>query len=211
MNDLSGRYLYIFLEWMEKEPLARAEWIRMIAVFVGKEKLADSIFFDIEKRYNRIRKMVVNKKDKASLLTGDNFQDTWYLPGGNSFNAAFFRDAGLLYRYGNNQESGSIGLDIESVLTQFSKAEFWFGCEADSYAELAEKDAKYLLLDAVKKRQVFNNRNRITPEGGNDYFEGAVSRPDLVLSDLIHAAYPDLLPNYTFTYIKPLKEEPFRE
>lgn len=199
------------LEWMEQEPLARAEWIRMIAAFVNKEELADSIYFDIEKRYHQIREKVSHREEKASVLAGDNFQDTWYLPGGKSFNAAFFRDAGLAYRYGNNKESGSIGLDIESVLTQFSKAQFWFGCEADSYAELAEKDAKYLLLDAVKNRQVFSYRNRITPEGGNDYFESAVSRPDLVLSDMIRAAYPDLLPNHTFTYIKPLKEEPFRE
>ncbi len=199
------------LEWMENEPLARAEWIRMIAAFVGKDQLGDSLFTDIAQRYHSARSIVSAHPQPASVLAGDNFQGTWYVPGGKSFNAALFRDAALAYSYSDNRESGSIGLDIESVLTQFSDADFWFGCQADSYAELAEKDAKYLLLHAVKKRQVFNNHNRTTPAGGNDYFESAVARPDLVLSDLIRAVYPDLLPDYRFTYIKPLEEEPFRE
>ncbi len=199
------------LEWMENEPLARAEWIRMIGVFFGREEMADSLFTAIEERYQTVRESISHLPQRRTVLAGDNFQGTWYVPGGKSFNAALFRDAGLGYRYSNNRQSGSIGLDIETVLTQFSDADFWFGCEADSYAELAEKDAKYLLLNAVKKRQVFNNHNRTTPSGGNSFFESSVARPDLVLADLISAVYPDALPGYSFTYIKPLEEEPFRE
>ena len=196
---------------MENSPLARAEWIRMIAAFFDKETQADSIFAGIEQRYLQLQEKVKDVSSPRSVLSGDNFQGTWYVPGGKSFNATLFRDAQLDYRYKNNRERGSVGLDIESVLTQFGKADYWFGCEADSYAELAEKDAKYLLLQAVKKRQVFNNHNRVTPSGGNDYFESAIANPDLLLSDLVKAAYPELLPHYAFTYIKPLQETAARE
>jgi len=199
------------LEWMENSPLARAEWIKMIAAFFDKEAMADSIFTDIENRYLQLQEKIKNVSQQRSVMAGDNFQGTWYVPGGKSFNAALFRDAQLDYRYKNNQESGSIGLDIESVLTQFGKADYWFGCEADTYAELAEKDAKYLLLESVRKRQVFNNHNRTTPSGGNDYFESAIANPDLLLADLVKAAYPEILPHYSFTYIKPLEELSARE
>ena len=199
------------LEWMEKSPLARAEWIKMIAAFFDKEAEADSIFTAIEGRYLDLQARVKKVSHQQSVMAGDNFQGTWYVPGGNSFNATLFRDAGLDYRYRNNKESGSIGLDIESELTQFGKAAFWFGCEADTYGELAEKDAKYLLLESVKKRQVFNNHSRTTPSGGNDYFESAIANPDLILSDLVKAAYPELLPHYSFTYIQPLEERAARE
>ncbi|MBK5195179.1 MAG: ABC transporter substrate-binding protein [Proteiniphilum sp.] len=199
------------LEWMEKSPLARAEWIKMIAAFFDKEEEADSIFTALEWRYLELQERVKLVSQQHSIMAGDNFQGTWYVPGGNSFYASLFRDAGLDYRYKNNKESGSIGLDIESVLTQFGKAALWFGCEADTYGELAEKDAKYLLLESVKKRQVFNNHNRTTPSGGNDYFESAIANPDLILSDLVKAAYPELLPHYSLTYIKPLEERPARE
>jgi iron complex transport system substrate-binding protein len=199
------------LEWMENSPLARAEWIKMIAAFFDKEATADSIFTEIEHRYLQLQEKIKNVSTQYTVMTGDNFQGTWYVPGGKSFNAILFRDAQLDYLFKNNRESGSIGLDIESVLTRFGKADYWFGCEADTYAELADKDAKYLLLESVKKRQVFNNHNRVTPSGGNDYFESAVANPDLLLSDLVKAAYPEILPHYSFTYIKPLEELSARE
>ena len=199
------------LEWMENSPLARAEWIKLIAAFFDKEAMADSIFNDIENRYLQLKEKIKNVSPQRTVMAGDNFQGTWYVPAGKSFNAVLFRDAQLDYRYKNNKESGSIGLDIESVLTQFGEAEYWFGCEADTYAELAEKDAKYLLLESVRKRQVFNNHNRTTPSGGNDYFESAIANPDLMLADLVKAAYPEILPHHSFTYIKPLEELSARE
>ncbi len=201
----AGLPIIYTLEWMENTPLARAEWIKLIAAFFDKESFADSIFSEIESRYQVQTAIVKNIKDKPTVLMGDNFQDTWYVPGGKSFNAILFSDAGLDYFYKDNNESGSIGLDIESVLAQFSDANFWFGCEADSYDELTQKDKKYLLLKSVKDRQVFSNRQRTTPSGGNDYFESAIAHPDLVLSDLIKAAHPELLPEAEFTYIKPLE------
>lgn len=192
------------LEWMEDTPLARAEWIKMIAAFFGKGATANSIFDDIENRYYTVKEKVEGINNRKSVLAGDNFQGTWYLPGGESFNAALFRDAGLHYIYEENKQVGSIGLDIESVLIQFSNTDIWLGCEASSYNQLIRKDDKYSLLGPVKKRQVFNNHNRTTTTGGNDYFESAIANPDLILSDIVKAAYPNLLPNYSFSYIKPL-------
>lgn len=192
------------LEWMENTPLARAEWIKMIAAFFGKGDLANSIFNDIESRYFSIKKKVEEIESPKSILAGDNFQGTWYLPGGKSFNAELFRDAGLSYLYENNDQSGSIGLDIESVLTQFSNTDIWFGCEVNSYNQLMNKDNKYRLLGPVKNKNVFNYHNRTTALGGNDYFESAIANPDLMLSDIVKAAYPNLLPNYSYNYVKPL-------
>ena len=110
----------------------------------------------------------------------------------------------LLFLYENNYQRGSIGLDIESVLTQFANTDIWLGWEASSYNQLINKDSKYRLLGPVNKRQVFNNHNRTTTSGGNDYFESAIANPDLLLSDMVKAAYPELMSNYSYSYIKPL-------
>lgn len=192
------------LEWMERTPLARAEWIKLIAAFFDKADVADSIFNAVEERYLANKKIVENATQKPHILAGDNFQDTWYMPGGDSFNARLFSDAGIDYFYKNNKESGSIGLDIESVLVQFNNSDFWVGCEANSYDELYKKDRKYSLLQSVKNKRVFNHRNRTTPGGGNDYFESAILFPDLLLKDFIKAAHPELLTDESFTYLKPL-------
>ena len=192
------------LEWMENSPLARAEWIKMIAAFFDKEALADSLFNGIEQRYLAVKERAKHIQENHTVMAGDNFQGTWYVPGGNSYNAILFGDAQLDYYYKNNHENGSIGLDIETVLTQFGKAEYWFGSTAASYKELAAKDPKYMLLKSVKDKHVYNNNNRTTPSGGNDYFESAIANPDLILKDLLKAAYPELLPSYTFSYIQAL-------
>lgn len=203
--DQTGFPVIYSLEWMEDNPLARAEWIKMIASFYNKNELAENIFNEIEEQYFKVQGMAEKIDKKKSVLSGDNFQGTWYVPGGNSFNAKIFRDAGLSYLYENNNKSGSVGLDIESILIQFGNADIWFGCDVNTYSELVAKDSKYLLFNSVKKRQVFNNHERTTPLGGNDYFESAIAYPNLILSDIIKAAYPQLLPNYSYTYIRPLE------
>lgn len=193
------------LEWMETSPLARAEWIKLIAEFVDKRGQASSLFDDIENRYNDYIDIAKVIKQKPTILSGDNFQDTWYVPGGDSFNAHYFNDAGASYYYKNDKTNGSIGLDIESILVQFGDADVWIDCEANSYTELINKDRKYNLLKAVKNKRVFNNRNRTTATGGNDYFESAIANPDLILRDIIKALHPDMFRDYQFTYLKPLK------
>lgn len=192
------------LEWMERSPLARAEWIKLIAAFFDKSEIADSIFNEIEQRYLNNKKIAEKVSNKPYILAGDNFQDTWYMPGGNSFNANLFKDAGIDYFHKNNKEQGSIGFNIETVLLQFGNADLWVGCEADSYKELERKDKKYMLLQPVKQQKVFNNRKRITAAGGNDYFESAILFPDQLLKDLIKAAHPELMSTESFTYLKPL-------
>ncbi len=201
----SGLPVIFSLEWMETSSLARAEWIKLLAEFVDKRDQADSVFNQIEQRYIENRDLVKDLNSKPSVLSGDNFQDTWYVPGGNSFNAHLFNDAGAKYYYSDNKDTGSIPLDIESVLTQFGDADVWIGCEANNYTELFNKDSKYKLLKSVKNKRVFNNRNRTTPIGGNDYFESAIANPDLVLRDLIKALYPDIMADESFTYLVPLK------
>lgn len=200
----TGLPIIYSLEWMENSPLARAEWIKLIAAFFNKSEMADSIFNEIEKRYVANKEVAKTASNYPSILAGDNFQGTWYMPGGGSFNAVLFADAGIDYHFKDNGDAGSIGLDIETVLTRFHAVDLWFGSESDSYSELEGKGRKYLLLQPVKNKRVFSNRNRITPGGGNDYFESAILFPDLLLRDLIKASHPELLTDVEFTYLKPL-------
>lgn len=194
------------IEWMENTPLARAEWIKFIAAFFDKSAQADSIFNAIETRYLAEKELAKGFSKQFSVVSGDMFQDTWYVSGGKSFNAYLFSDAGLDYFYKNDTQSGSIGLDFESILMNFGKADVWFGCDADSYSALLQKDKKYRLLKAVKEKRVFNNKKRITAAGGNDFFESAVANPDFLLHDMLVALHPEAFPEDTLVYIQPLAE-----
>src|SRR5262249_6434330 len=69
-------------EYLEKHPLGRAEWIKFMALFFDKEKLADSVFRSIEKSYLETKAMVDRVTSRPSVLSGVVYSDAWFLPGG---------------------------------------------------------------------------------------------------------------------------------
>ncbi|KAA6348285.1 iron complex transport system substrate-binding protein [termite gut metagenome] len=198
----SGLTLLYNIEWQEKSLLGRAEWIKFIGAFFDKENLADSIFNDVAGRYNTIKKQAYLATDTPSVLSGQDFRGTWSMPGGQSFNARLFRDAGARYYYADNNASGSIATTIEEALLHFEQADVWVGVQTSTLEELAKTNKKYKLFKAYQKGTVYNTSKRTTATGGNDYWESGVARPDLLLSDMIKIFHPSLLPDYELTYMK---------
>ena len=193
-------------EWMESSPLARAEWIKFVAQFFDKEQLADSVFNEIEERYLDLKKKVEDITHRPKVMSGNNFRGTWYMPGGMSFVSELFRDAGADYFYFDDKNSGSLPLNFETVLKNFSDAEVWLNADFESITELLAEDDKYRFFEPAKSGRVYNNNKRLLPGGANDYWESSVARPDLLLSDYIKILHPELLPEYQLYYTKPLTE-----
>lgn len=193
------------IEWQEKTLLGRAEWIKFIGAFFDKSALADSLFNNVEKRYKEVSALAQKVKSRPTLLSGQDFRGAWSMPAGRSFNARMFHDAGASYFYANDTTSGSLSSNIESALVNFNKADVWVGTQANSLNELGKLDAKYKLFKAYKEGNVYNYNKRMNATGGNDYWESAIARPDLLLSDMIKALHPELLPSYEFTYMQKLK------
>ena len=143
-------------EWMETSLLARAEWIKFVAAFYNKEKLADSIFTTVDKRYNEIKAKAAAVKTKPSIMAGSNFRGTWYMPSGCNYMGKLFADAGANYFYSNDTTSGSLPLNVETVLKNFSETDVWLNCNFQSLDELVKADAKHAYFRPVKLKQVYN-------------------------------------------------------
>ena len=192
-------------EWMENSLLARAEWIKFVAAFYDKETLADSIFNSISKNYLEIRAKAIKIVKKPTIMSGSNFRGTWYMPSGQSFMGKLYADAGADYYYAKDTTAGSLALNVETVLVNFSKSDIWLNCNFNSINDLVNADSKHKLFKPVKDHQVYNFNKRMLPSTANDFWESAVARPDLVLSDVIAILHPELLPNYEFFYAEKLK------
>ncbi len=192
-------------EWMEKILLARAEWIKFMAVFFDKEKQADSIFAEIDTRYQTLKHKVSNTQHKPSVMTGGNFRGTWYVPAGDNYMARLFVDAGGDYLYANDERSGSIPLTVEKVVYEFADAVVWVGSAANSLQELAQMDNKHTYFKSYKSKSVYNFNKRSNAMGANDFWEKGVSRPDLILADMIKILYPELMPDYEFVFVNRLE------
>ena len=192
-------------EWMETSLLARAEWIKFVGVFFNKEKLADSIFAGIDKRYNEIKSKAAKVKNKPTIMAGSNFRGTWYMPAGHSFMGRLFEDAGARYYFSADTTSGSLPLNVESVLKNFSKTDIWLNCSFSSINDLIKADSKHAFFRPVVLKQVYNFNKRKITSGANDFWESAVARPDILLSDVIAILHPDIMPGYTLVYGERLK------
>lgn len=192
-------------EWMESSLLARAEWIKFIAVFFDKEQEAESIFSFVDEQYQSVKAKAQAVAVKPKVLSGSNFRGTWYMPGGNSFMAHLFADAGGAYFYADDDSKGSLPLNVESVLNHFAQADVWLNCNFTTLDELLKTDKKHALFKPVASKRVYNFNKRMLPSTANDFWESAVARPDLLLRDVISILHPDLIPEHQLIYTEQLK------
>ncbi len=193
------------VEWMETHPLGRAEWIKFMGALTGKDELADSVFKEIEHSYNKLKSTCISIEEKPTLLIGSLFKGTWHMPGGQSYAAQFIKDAGGTYYWSETKRSGSLALSLEEVMDKALHAPIWINPgTVQKLTGLLNKNAPYALFDAVKNKQVYANTNRLGANGASDYWETGVSRPDLVLKDLVKILHPELLPGHQLYYYQKL-------
>ncbi|MEO1049558.1 MAG: ABC transporter substrate-binding protein [Bacteroidota bacterium] len=193
------------VEWMETSMLARAEWIKFVGAFFNKDAKADSVFRNVEKEYLKALSVTSNIDNRPSIMTGNNFKGTWYMPSANSYLTKLIYDAGGAYHYKNEKSTGSLPLSFEVVLDDLIEADYWIGPRAESLKELEMMDERYTLFKAFREGNVYTNNNRISENGGNDYWESGMTRPDLILKDVIKIFHPDLLPDHQLYYYKKLQ------
>ena len=192
------------VDYMEPTPLGRTEWIRFLALFFEKKEIADSLFKETVDRYNELVRLSATVKKRPSVFAETVYSSIWYQPGGNSYIADFFRDAGANYLWKEDTNSGSIGLTFEMVLEKAEKADFWlikYNSIYDmTYRQLAQENSNYTLFDAYKKRNIYTCNMGKVP-----YYEELPIHPDLILKDMVRIFHPDLLPDYQLKYYKKME------
>lgn len=181
-------------EWMETSLLARAEWIKYVAQFYDKAAMADSLFGAIEARYNATKQLAMSTQVSPSVVSGGNFKGTWYMPGGRSYMGRLFSDVNCTYVYAQDTTTGSLPLNFETVLHKFSKADIWVNAQAHSLRELEQIDPRHGLFNAYKRGHVYAFYGRELSSGANDFWESGVITPEVVLSDMLWAIHPEIMP-----------------
>lgn len=187
------------LGYKELTPLGQAEWIKVIGLLTGKSADANREFAGIEKRYNDLKAMVDTVSYRPTVFSGEMRGGNWYAVGGKSFLAQLFRDAGGDYFLKDNNESGGVTLDYETVYTNAAHADYWRivnSYDGDyNYNVLKEQDNRYTDFDAWKNHGVIYCNMKEVP-----FYERMPVEPEVVLSDFIHVFHPDILPDHEPNY-----------
>ncbi len=190
--------------YMENEPLGQTEWLKFHAAFYDRLPQADSLFRQIEARYDAVRDSASSSATRPALLAERRTGQVWYLPGGDSYAARLYRDAATTYPWSDDTSTGSIALDFEQVVDRAADADVWLIRYFDpaatlTYDGLRDDYPLYELFRPFKERKIFTCNTAVTP-----YYETAIVNPDKVLSDIVKIAHPEMFPDTPFHYYGPM-------
>ena len=207
----TGITLIPHLGYKETTPLAQAEWIKFIAMFIGREAEANAVFDGIAQRYNGLKQRVDSLLssntcmvgEAPTVFSGEMHGGNWYAVGGRNHLAQMFRDAGADYII-KDDNTGGVNLEYEQLYATAANADYWRILNSYpgdfSYDALLASEPRNALFRAFKEKHVIYCNMRQTP-----YYESAPVEPDQVLADLVAIFHPELLPNHVGKYYRLLK------
>ena len=178
-------------EYLEEAPLGKAEWIKFMGALYEKENEAELFFKDIKEDYISLKEKINNLIVKPKVLVGSPYKDSWWIPGGNSYMADLIKDAGGDYIGKNNDSHESYVISFENALAYGNEAEVWINMGSlATKREIIATDQRFENFKVLKEGRLFNNNNRMSENGGNDFWESGTVYPNLILRDLISIFYP---------------------
>lgn len=177
-------------EWVEGHPLGRAEWLHVTAALVGAEAQATTHLAQVREGWQAATASVPDRTfdQRPKVLTGLPWRGTWWVPGADSATAHLIEAAGGRYALAGVAGTGNVPLDLEAVLARAGDAEVWLAPgTATSRAEILRLEPRTRSIAALASGRIVATDARSTPGGGTDWWEGALVRPDLALTDLVAA------------------------
>ena len=194
-------------DYLETDPLAKAEWIRLFGALYCREEKADSIFNSVAENYNRTKTIVSAKStERPTVLLGLPFKDTWFISPGNSFVSRLIEDAGGSYIWKNTVSETSMPYGLENVYAQAINADFWINIgTVKRKSEISLVDKRLRDLRCYINGNMYNNNKRVSAAGGNDYWESGAVNPDIVLMDIASVLHPEIFPDYRPVYYQKIE------
>lgn len=197
-------------EWLETTALGRAEWLKFLALFLNEEAAAESIFQTVEQRYRATAERVraVPQDSRVKVMTGGASRGSFAIAGGRSYVASLIRDAGGDYVWADNPDTSFTMIDIEAQIDRAADADVWInGGDWKTLEDMLGDDPRYVRFKPYRTGRIWLYDRRVEAGGANDYWSRGVTRPDLILEDLIKIFYPALGAGHEFEWYRQVPRE----
>ena len=200
LKELSIPYMYVG-EYLEESPLGKAEWMVALSELTDSREKGIEIFSEIPKRSQTLKDLTASVEQRPTVMFNTPWNDSWIMPSTKSYMAQLVNDAGADYIYKENTSNSSAPIGLETAYGLIQKADYWINVGmASTLDELKAVNPKFTDAKSVREKTAYNNNLRLTATGGNEYWESAVVRPDIVLRDLIHIFHPELVSDSLYYY-----------
>lgn len=201
----NGIKIIFFNEYLERNPLEKSAYLKVFGKLFGVEKKADSLYTAIADHYNHLKNRAAKASSKPTIIANEMYGNQWFVPGGQSFAAQYFKAANAQYPWANTTETGNFPVSFEQVVAKSEKAKYWVNLsDYPNKQSLLALNPAYKYLNPFKNGKVYTLGGR-TKGSSNDYFESGVVRADLILKDYINIFHPGLLQDSALVYMKEIK------
>jgi len=194
-------------EYLEPTALGRAEWLKFMALFLNEERQAQALYGGMKARYRSLsaRASALPESGRPLVMTGRSTRGLFVIAGGRSYVAALIKDAGGRYAWADNTSAATASVDLEAQIQRAGNADVWInGGGWANLPAMLDDEPRYVAFKAYRQGQVWVYERRQTPAGANDYWSRGVTRPDLVLADLVKIFHPRLSPDHAFEWYMPV-------
>ncbi len=207
LKALGIPYFYMG-EYLEPDPLGRAEWMVALAEIIGQRERGEEVFASLAHRYDSLKTMASGicqydslkavssggkENNRPKVMLNVPYGDTWFMASSNSAIVRMIEDAGGEYIYKENVTNRSMPIDREEAFILASQADVWLDTGGlGSVEELERACPGFSSVKCVQNGRIYNNDARMSPGGGNEFWESSVAMPDVVLGDLMRILHPDI-------------------
>lgn len=199
----AGLPVVVNADYLDSSPLGRAEWVDFIALFYNEEAVSELWFSEVVSDYEALMGLAAGVEERPSVFVNTPFDGTWFMPGGQNYMAQLLRDAGADYLWSDDEGTGSLFLDFESVFDQAADADYWLNIGTfGSLDDLVATDERFAEFAAFQNGRIYNHDAITNDAGGSDFFESGAVLPNVVLADLIKIFHPDLVPDHDLVYYR---------
>ena len=191
-------------DYMESTPLGRAEWIKLIGELLCKRAEATEIYNRVANEYNSLVEKVKDVDSKPIVISEMVTDGVWFIPGGKSYMAQMYADAGASYPWRDNASTGSLQYDFATVYDKAYNADYWIIKSHEPNFSLSTLESKYPLN---KKMEAFSNGGvYVINTMETSFFEDFPFHPEKLLKEYIMLFHPDVLGGeQAFKYLRQVK------
>lgn len=193
LEELGIPYMYMG-EYLEPDPLGRAEWMVVLSEILGDREKGEAVFREIAGRYDSLKTLAASfpSDHRPAVMLNAPYGDVWYMSSAESAIVKMIEDAGGEYIYKDNYTNKPLPVSREEAFQLASEADIWLDTGSiGSLDELGRACPGFSSVKCFRNGMVFNNDARMSPGGGNEFWETSSARPDLVLNDLIGIFHPE--------------------
>jgi iron complex transport system substrate-binding protein len=180
-------------EYLEQDPLGRAEWLKVAGLLVNKPIGALHCFNAITEEYKKAAGMPYKLAKGPEhvipqVILGKPIDNVWHVPGKNSFAAKLIDDAGLKYAFYEVEGNNVKPQNIEWIITRAKDAKYWvftdFSTDNINLTSLAKQNKVFKTLAPFQDKNVI-----VCNSAKDDFFGKAVIEPHILLKDLVYHFY----------------------